>query len=503
MKANRFNTLVFQQAVFFAVILLGVLLLILTSGHMTQRERAASEAIDALTMPYTRIYTGLDTLRGSKSGVLGADDAADTGAESAGIIAGMREAVGSLKALLNDGDYNRSSVELDNTLESYQSIYEDVLACYTRRDYPRMNLAIERLDQAERWIRGYLAETGAAIALRQEALRGETSRRRAEYYRTMLILGSLIFLLCIVTQLLSYLRFVRPIEELCRNVRAFRLSDSAEALRERGVPCRPHSIREVRTLATAIYSMQDTVLGQYAVEKHNEQLKQKLVAEAMHTAQVERRLQEAQLKALQAQINPHFLFNTLNMIGQMAYLEGAERTTDLLDTFSRFFRYNVESFERNVTIAEEIENVRGYVALQRERFGDRIRYQIDADRAVEAVRVPSLIVQPLVENALSHGLRMRTGGGEVDVSVRALEAGGFVIRVSDNGCGMDAEALRALRARVDGSESEDRAEHRSIGLSNVVSRMRLTFGGRFRCDLESAPDGGFSVSLRVEGGMDP
>ena len=499
MKVNRFNTLVFQQAVFFAVILLGVLLLILTSWRMTQREGAASEAIDALTTPYTRIYTGLDTLRGSKSGVLGADDAANTGTESAGIIAGMREAAGSLKTLLNDGDYNRSSVELDNTLESYQSIYEDVLACYTSHDYLRMNQGIERLDQTERWIRGYLAETGAAIALRQEALRGVTSQRRADYYRTMIALGSLILLLCVVTQILGYLRFVRPIEALCRNVQSFRLSDSLEALKQAGIPCKRGCIQEIRTLATAIYSMEDTVLGQYAVEKHNEQLQQKLANEAMRTAQMERRLQEARLKALQAQINPHFLYNTLNMIGQMSYIEGAERTTELIETFSDFFRYNVESFERDVTLREEIDSAKGYAALQRERFGDRIRYSFEADDAVNDIRVPSLIVQPLVENAISHGLRMRTGGGEVKVRVKANDEGGFEIAVSDNGCGMDAEALRTLRERAEETRGDDQSEHVSIGITNVISRMRLTFGPRFSYDMESAPEQGFAVCLRVEG----
>ena len=499
MKANRFNTLVFQQAVFFAVILLGVLLLILTSWRMTQRESAASEAIDALTMPYTRIYAGLDTLRSSKSGVLGVDNASETGAESAGIIAAIREAAGSLKALLNDGEYNRSSVELDNTLEEYQSIYEDVLACYARHDYPRMNQGIGRLDQAERWIRGYLAETGGAIARRQETLRGQTGAQRASYYRAMIALGSFILLLCLVTQLLGYLRFVRPIEGLCRNVHAFRLTDSLDALKEKGIPCGPRSIQEIRTLATAIYSMEDTVLGQYTVEKHNERLQQKLANEAMRTAQMERRLQEARLKALQAQINPHFLYNTLNMIGQMSYIEGAERTTELIETFSDFFRYNVESFERDVTLREEIDSAKGYAALQSERFGDRIRYVFEVDDAVNALRVPSLIVQPLVENAVSHGLRMRTGGGEVKVTVQAIGGGGFDLTVSDNGCGMDADALRTLRERAEETRGDDQTEHVSIGITNVISRMRLTFGPRFSYDMQSAPDQGFSVRLRVEG----
>ena len=499
MRVHRTNTLIFQLTLYFAIILAVVLLLILTSWRMTQRESSANEAIDALTMPYTRIYTGLDTLRSSKSGILGVDDNADTQGESAAIIAGIREAAGSLRTLLNESGFNRASVELDNTLVQYQSIYEEVLSGYAERDFSRMYQAIEQLDQTERWIRGYLAETGTAIALRQEELRAQTSAGRARYYRAMLILGSAIFVLCAATLVISTQRFVRPIEALCRNVQNFRLTDSLDALKETGIPCAPHCIREIRTLATAIYSMEDTVLGQYAVEKHNEQLQQKLANEAMRTAQMERRLQEARLKALQAQINPHFLYNTLNMIGQMSYIEGAERTTELIETFSDFFRYNVESFERDVTLREEIDSAKGYAALQSERFGDRIQYTFEVDESVNAVRVPSLIVQPLVENAVSHGLRMRTEGGEVRVKLEAIEGGGFEITVSDNGCGMDADALRTLRERAEETRGDDQAEHVSIGITNVISRMRLTFGPRFSYDMQSAPEQGFAVRLRVEG----
>lgn len=503
METKRTNTLMFQLMLCFAVILMAVLLLIATSWNMTTREAWNSAGIAKLTEPYARLFMDLDRLRNGRSGILAVNDEGSETSESEAIFGEMNQSAEALVEALNEGGFERASLDFRNTLHTYRDLYWDIVSSYDRQDYAQVNLGIERLNQSERWLRSYLTQAGTAISARADALRAQSAQARGRYYQAMLLLGSAIFVLCVMTLAISARRFVAPVEELCRNVRAFRLSDSAEALRERGVPCRPNSLREIRTLATAIYSMQDTVLGQYAVEKHNEQLKQKLVAEAMHTAQVERRLQEAQLKALQAQINPHFLFNTLNMIGQMAYLEGAERTTDLLDTFSRFFRYNVESFERNVTIAEEIENVRGYVALQRERFGERIRYQIEMDHAVEAIQVPSLIIQPLVENALSHGLRLKTDGGKVRVSVTALEAGGFEILVADNGCGMDAEALRALREQVDASESDDRAEHRSIGLSNVVSRMRLTFGERFRCDIEGTPGEGFAVCLRVEEGGAP
>ena len=262
----------------------------------------------------------------------------------------------------------------------------------------------------------------------------------------------------------------------------------------------PGNMAEIRTLATAIYSMQNTVLDQYSVEKNNEMLRTRLNEEAIRTANVEAQLRETQLKALQAQINPHFLFNTLNMIAQMSYIEGAVHTTELLETFSDYFRYNVENFERNVTLAEELNNVRGYVALQKERFGERIAYSIEADDSIMDLRVPCLIVQPLVENAISHGLRMKIEGGEVRVSVRAYAEEGFEIDVSDNGCGMDAEALdRLIRHATQWDEDED-AGHHSIGISNVVRRLKIAFGEGVCFKAQSAPDEGTRITIQVERG---
>ena len=499
MKKKRTRTLMFQLVLCFALILISVLLLTATSWTMTMREARNSGELAALTDPYTRLYSDLNQLRDPRSGIVGLSDGGTGGPDGEALMKDIRSNADALVRRLNASGFERASVDFRNSLDDYQALYRQIVESYERKDYTQVNQGIEQLDQFERWLRGYLAQMGAAISARTGEMQAQSDLARARYYRMMLLLGSAIFFMCATTLVISARRFVSPIEELCRNVLAFRLSDSAEALKGKGVPCKPNSLQEIRTLATAIYSMEDTVLGQYAVEKRNEQLQQKLVNEAMRTAQMERRLQEARLKALQAQINPHFLYNTLNMIGQMSYIEGAERTTELIETFSDFFRYNVESFERDVTLREEIDSAKGYAALQGERFGDRIRYVFEADEAINDIRVPSLIIQPLVENAVSHGLWMRTGGGEVKVSVKAVGDGGFEIAVSDNGCGMDADALRTLRERAEERRGDDQSGHVSIGITNVISRMRLTFGPRFSYEMESAPERGFAVRLRVEG----
>ena len=409
----------------------------------------------------------------------------------------------SLMEVLNANGFNRASIDLYNTVEEYLAVCQSVITSYNAKDYYNVVVQIEHFNQIKQWIRDYLRQCSAAVSQRREALTAESDARRSSYYRQTLVLGSLIFLLCAFTLLFAARRFVAPIQALCQNVKAFRLTDDLEVLQERGLSCQRNSLVEIRTLATAIYSMQNSVLDQYSLEKNNVMLRTRLNEEALHTANIQKELQETQLKALQAQINPHFLFNTLNMIAQMSYIEGAERTTDLLETFSDYFRYNVESFERSVTLAEELANVRGYIALQKERFGDRIAYTVEADDAVLNIQVPCLIIQPLVENAISHGLRIKTENGEVRTSIRAIGDGGFEITVQDNGCGMDEETLQHMIRRVTQTEADADTGHRSIGVANVVRRLKIFFGDNVAFSAQSAPGEGLCITLRVEGGIAP
>lgn len=412
----------------------------------------------------------------------------------------VREAGYSLMQVLNTDGYSRTSIDLYNTIQGFLEVHSSILHSYETHDYAQAYSDTIELQRIEGWIRDYLKQVDSDITERQDALLLSSEQMRARYQSMMFALGTMILLMCVLVLTLTARRFVVPIQALCKNVKEFRLSDDMEQLHARGIPCRRGSLQEIRTLATAIYSMQDTVLGQYAVEKNIEMLRARLSEEALHRTTVEKELQASQLRALQAQINPHFLFNTLNMIAQMSYLEGAERTTDLLETFSDYFRYNVESFERSVTLAEELVNVRGYITLQRERFGERIRYTVEADEAVNAIQVPCLIIQPLVENAISHGLRMKTENGWVHTEVRAVGNGGFEITVADNGCGMDEAALKQMVRRVTQPEEDEDATHRSIGISNVFKRLKIAFGEDVTFHAEGAVGEGLRITLRVEGG---
>ena len=210
-------------------------------------------------------------------------------------------------------------------------------------------------------------------------------------------------------------------------------------------------------------------------------MEKRLLEKEVETAQMHRKLQEGRFAQLQSQINPHFLFNTLSTIAALAREEDAPLSEDLILRLSNFFRYSLESDERMVALGREIQLLRDYMELQETRYGDRIIMEVRADPALSDIPVPKFILQPLVENSILHGLRSRTGGGQI--RVRAFRGRrGVTITVTDNGCGFDPKAL------------QKRAGHHSVGLDNIRERMVLSGGG---LDIFSRPGLGTCARITV------
>ena len=222
------------------------------------------------------------------------------------------------------------------------------------------------------------------------------------------------------------------------------------------------------------------------IEKYNAML-DKLRQQSMeHNELMNTKLQlkEQKYQNLQHQINPHFLFNTLNMIAQTAYLEGDEQTVPLIETTAHLLRYSLDYVGREVTLRQELEALEHYVSLQEQRFVGKIRFRFVLDETLNSVKIPSLILQPLVENAITHGGVMYVEIGEITVET-SKEADGKNIRISviDNGIGMDKEHLE----RVDAAMRRGERESGCIGLMNVFSRLSIFYHQRSDIRLISDP----------------
>lgn len=211
---------------------------------------------------------------------------------------------------------------------------------------------------------------------------------------------------------------------------------------------------------------------------------------------METHLKDARLKYLQAQINPHFLFNTLNAGAQLAMMEGADRTYDYVQKVAQFYRYNMKKSQETVTIGEEIEMVDSYIYILNVRFAGDIHYEKKVDESLLSVEMPGMILQPIVENCVNHGIREMGDRGKILLSVYRVEDS-VCISVKDNGIGMSRETIDKVMSGTFREEGMA-AGSNGIGMDNVISRMRLYTGNENVMDISSEGEGkGTEVFLYV------
>lgn len=206
---------------------------------------------------------------------------------------------------------------------------------------------------------------------------------------------------------------------------------------------------------------------------------------------------DAQLRALQAQINPHFLYNTLQAIASSACDAGADEVEAMTIALSSMLRYSIKSGGNVVCMEDEVKNVKNYLAIQKFRFEERLSYQVDIPEEIYSLRIPKLILQPIVENALVHGIEQMKTPGFVSIECAIPEDGGCVITIADNGVGASPDKLAELQIFFD-SYSEDCFDtEEKVGLYNVYSRMLLLYGRGFRMTISANQPSGTVVTLYI------
>ncbi|MGN1368362.1 MAG: histidine kinase [Aristaeellaceae bacterium] len=203
------------------------------------------------------------------------------------------------------------------------------------------------------------------------------------------------------------------------------------------------------------------------------------------------RQREVEFKMLASQINPHFLFNTLETIRMQAVMRGQKEIAELTKMLAKLMRHSIQAGSSLQTLSSELQLVEYYLKIQDYRFHDRMRYQIDADPSqIEGLMIMPLLIQPFVENAIVHGLEGKTKDGLICVRVQV--SGELTITISDNGCGMSQEALSETRRLLDDFENLDR-EH--VGICNVNQRISLQYGKPYGVSIDSEEGKGTTVTL--------
>lgn len=401
--------------------------------------------------------------------------------------------------------------------EKAESMFENTNGIYSQGDLIYKDILF--------MVESYLVETDAAAEARQVDDGDEYTARYTEatkiygYIRTYADKLNLEYLDINTTQYinissdlgkLSFMNIMLIISVICLNLLVIiyitynltspiiKLAHSAEEIAKGNFDAEDINVQsddEINVMAMAFNAMKHSIKEYIIALKDKADTETQLYEQRIENLEMQSLLDVAELKALQMQINPHFLFNTLNAAVQLAVIEGADRTSIFLDDISKIFRYNVKSLDRVVKISEEMDMVKAYGNMFMVRFGDRIQFNYIIDENVEDFDVPPLIVQPFVENATIHGVGNIESKGIITITLVQTEKSVHII-IQDNGEGMD-ESTRKRIMHGEDLENKNQGHTTGIGIQNVVQRLRIFFGVYDVMDIDSDKDFGTKITLKI------
>lgn len=286
------------------------------------------------------------------------------------------------------------------------------------------------------------------------------------YTNLVIIIGSVIFNIFLVI-IFTY-RLTKPIIEL---------SHSAERVSKGDYDIEPLQIEtndEINVLTKAFDKMVINIRNHIDEIRYQAEIEKKLQEQELQNLKMKSLLKDAELKSLQSQINPHFLFNTLNAASQLAMMEGADRSSELIENTAELFRYNLRKLEEPVTLVDELKNVKNYMYILKTRFRDKIEFFMDIDPSTLHVKIPCTIIQPIVENAYIHGLEDLEEQGEIHLNImRNTNTNSIHIEVIDNGMGMEEDRVKSIIS--DDSCDVNKKHVSGIGMHNVINRLKLFY----------------------------
>ncbi|WP_320128376.1 sensor histidine kinase [uncultured Sphaerochaeta sp.] len=307
------------------------------------------------------------------------------------------------------------------------------------------------------------------------------AQNQVSQYRTFSVF--LFILIALGYSILVYkmtMRLVRPVNTMVET------ADQIYHGNFDGPPIPLEGPEELVYLEQNLNQMKQSLRERLDMIEQNAQLEKLIHSQELEQMKTTRELEKARYKALQSQINPHFLFNTLNIISRTALFEEANSTVDLIDSLASIFRYTLE-YHDDVLLKDELEFVRQYLTIQQFRFGERLEFSISCPPEYDEVKIPPLIIQPFVENAMVHGLEPKEEGGRVDVTV-IKEGKRLVLSIIDSGIGIDLEKL--TQPKPNGNQH--------IGIKNIGDRLKLYYKGKANLSISRiSENGGTSIKITL------
>ena len=287
---------------------------------------------------------------------------------------------------------------------------------------------------------------------------------RSQLMWTLLGASALSLLACLCLVWFSLKRWIAPLKDLRETM--LEIASGTQNLRAKEAGA--YELREVTRQFNAMLDQIDQLMAD--VRRQEEATRQ------------------YELQALSSQINPHFLYNTLDTIIWMAEFQDSQRVVQVTKSLATYFRLALNQGKDLISLSDEINHVRQYLFIQKQRYGDKLNYEIDEDSTFDNLALPKLVLQPLVENALYHGIKEKEGQGHIRVSVQKKDSG-LVIRIEDDGVGFQAAA----------DSSQSQLKRGGVGLQNVDQRLKLHFGEDYQMKIDSIPSKGTTVEIYING----
>ncbi|WP_035723414.1 cache domain-containing sensor histidine kinase [Gracilibacillus boraciitolerans] len=271
----------------------------------------------------------------------------------------------------------------------------------------------------------------------------------------------------VISYLLSY-NITKPFNGIIQKMRRVEKGDLTDRMKLTGHP-------EMDVLTRVYNNMLDSI--------------NKLITEVYEASITEK---NAKISALQSQINPHFLYNTLNIMKSISRVKGVEEVAEISESLSDLFKYSMKDLDKTVTLQEEVTHVENYMRIQQHRFRDRFVLTKDISPEANQISIPKLLIQPIVENAVNHGLKDKKAEGVILLKA-FLKENDLVIKIQDNGNGMNPETLEYVRKKV--STNRMKTDTEGIGLNNIAQRLQLMYGYRYRMQIDSEENTGTNVTI--------
>jgi len=362
--------------------------------------------------------------------------------------------------------------------DSYLTITGEAVEARRARDINRYSVSYDKASDLYNYLNAYI------FSLNNQQFK-DNSANYANLAVSLELLGRITTVMNIIVALFNVLLIFLLTRQITRPLKELSKAANAVAEGNFNLPDLPvHSMDEVgvvtKTFNEMLVSIRAYILRiKESMEAENEAKERELL--------MKNHLKDAQLKYYQAQIHPHFLFNTLNAGAQLAMLENAERTYSFIQKMSEFFRYSMNNLEKDVYLREELELVESYIYIMNVRFSGEICFEQQITCDIEGILVPGMILQPLVENAVQYGIRDIDWEGKVILSVKE-EDSKYCICVEDNGKGIPPQRLAEIQKGVI-TTSADKGLSNGVGLGNVRERLELYYKEDSLFSIESEGQG--------------